>query len=250
MEQYNIKNVQDYEMEIDIKEVFFALLQKWYLIALAGILMASLFLGVSKFVLTEKFESKTSIYILNQKSEDLTYSDLQLGTILTKDYEVLIKSRTVLEEVTKNLKLDIPYEVLSGMVKVTVPESTRIVQISVRTTSPELSQKIADEVREVASENISDVMNVDAVKVVDKANLPTGKCSPNVTRNTVMGGFFGVLIASAIILLITMLNDTIRTQDDVKKYLGLNTMGVIPLAAEGKSKKHKKASKKSREMMK
>ena len=245
MEQRN-KIVRDYEMEIDIKEVFFALLQKWYVIALTAVLMASLFLGVSKFAISEKFESKTSIYILNQRSEDLTYSDLQLGTILTKDYEVLIKSRTVLEEVIKNLKLSVPYEVLSGMVRVSVPESTRIVQISVRTTSPELSQKIADEVREVASENISNVMNVDAVKVVDKANFPTAKCSPNVTRNTILGGFFGGLISSAIILVFAMLNDTIHNQEDVEKYLGLNTLGVIPFSEKGKNKHNKKRVTKSR----
>lgn len=231
MEQQNNKN-QEFELELDIREVIFALLQKWYLIALSGFLVAVLTFCVSKFLIPEKFESKTSIYILNQNEEDITYSDLQLGSTLTKDYEVLVKSRTVLEDVIKKLKLNISYDALENMVSVSVPESTRIVEIAVKTTDPTLSKEIADEVREIASKTIADVMNVDAVNVVEKANFPEKKCSPSVGKNTVLGGFIGVFIACAIILLVVMFNDTIRTQDDVEKYLNLSTLGVIPLDEE------------------
>ena len=109
MEQQNNNN-QEFELELDIREVIFALLQKWYLIALSGFLVAVMTFCVSKFLIPEKFESKTSIYILNQNEEDITYSDLQLGSTLTKDYEVLVKSRTVLEDVIKKLKLNISYD--------------------------------------------------------------------------------------------------------------------------------------------
>lgn len=231
MENQN-KKVQEFEVEIDIREVFFALLQKWYLIGLAGFLTAAIFFCVSKFGIPEKFESETSIYILNQNTEELTYSDLQLGAGLTKDYEVLIKSRTVLEEVIKNLKLDMTYEALENTISVSVPDSTRIVEITAKTTEAELSQKIADEVREVASESITNVMNVDAVNVVETANLPTKKCSPSVGRNTVLGGLLGVFAACAVILLVVLFNDTIRTQDDVEKYLNVSTLGVIPMSRE------------------
>lgn len=250
MEQQN-KEVQEFEVEIDIREVFFAILQKWYIIALAGFLSAALFFCVSKFLIAEKFESETSLYILTQDTGGSVYSDFQLGTILTKDYEVLVKSRTVLEEVAQNLKLDITYENLKNMISVTVPESTRIVEITVKTTDPELSWKIADGVCDVASKKIADIMNVDAVNVVEEANLPTKKCSPSVGKNTILGGFIGVFLSCAVILLFMMFNDTIRTQDDVEKYLNLSTLGVIPLnqeitAHEKKSKREERGKKKNR----
>lgn len=250
MEQQN-KSAQEFEVEIDIREVFFALLQKWYIIGMVGFLTAVLFMCVSMFLIPEKFESNTSMYILTQDTGGSVYSDFQLGTILTKDYEVLVKSRTVLEQVAEKLDLDITYGNLKSMVSVSVPESTRIVEITVRTTDPELSWKIADSVREVASKKIADVMNVDAVNVVEKANLPTIKCSPSVTRNTILGGFIGVFLSCAVILLFVMFNDTIRTQDDVEKYLGVCTLGVIPLNEEiasmdKKNRKDKKRSKKDR----
>ncbi len=56
--------------------------------------------AVSRFVLTEQFESTTRIYVLNrQNDETLTYTDVQLGTQLTKDFREIIKSRYVLEQV-------------------------------------------------------------------------------------------------------------------------------------------------------
>ena len=239
MERQN-KNIQEFEMEIDIREVLFALLQKWYIIGVVGFVTAVLFLCASKFLISEKYESNTSMYILTQDTGGSVYSDFQLGTILTKDYEVLVKSRTVLEEVAEKLDLDITYGNLKSMVSVSVPESTRIVEITVRSTDPELSWKIADNVREVASKKISDVMNVDAVNVVEKANLPTTKCSPNVTKNTVLGGFLGVILSCAVILMFVMFNDTIRTQDDVDKYLATCTLGVIPMDEDMDKKKQNK----------
>lgn len=253
MEQQN-NQVQEFEVEIDIREVVIALLQKWYLIALAGILTAALFLGYSKYLVPEKFESNTSIYILNQSEEELSYSDFQMGATLTKDYEVLIKSRAVLEEVAKKLKMDASYEDLKGMLSVSVPDSTRIVEITVKTTSPKQAQRIANAVREIASKKISDVMDVDAVNVVETANLPTRKCSPSVGKNTVLGGMLGGFVACVIILLFVMFNDKIRTQDDVEKYLGVSTLGTIPisegtLALDKKYKEERRSKKESKKFV-
>ena len=233
--------------EIDLKELFFALLNRWYLICFVTLLGGLLgFLYVTYFV-PETFRSKTSIYIYNQQSESMTYSDLQMGTTLTKDYEVLVKSRTVLEQVAKDLNLNISYEKMNSMVKVSVPSSTRIVEISVETTNPQMSQSIADAVREISSKSITEVMGVDAVNVVETANLPKQKAGPSIAKYTMLGAVLGGVLVCGIIVLTFLLNDTIRTQDDVEKYLDLSTLGVIPmdetLAAEEKRRKKLKKNK-------
>lgn len=248
MEQ-NTNYVYEDEMEIDLKELFFALLNKWHLIVLSGLLCALIGLAAAMFVIPEKFESKTSIYIYNQQSENMTYTDLQTGSTLTKDYEVLVKGRTVLESAIEKLDLGMTYEQINGMVTVTVPASTRIVEITVESTDPYLSRDIADAVREIASKNIAEVMGVDAVNVVETANLPEKKSSPSVTKFTLLGGMLGGVLACGVVVLLFLLNDTIRTQDDVEKYLGISTLGIIPMddtlvADEKKRKKMQKAAKK------
>lgn len=248
MEQ-NQTYIYEDEMEIDLKELFFALLNKWYMIVLSGLLCALIGLTCAMFLIPEKFESKTSIYIYNQQKENVTYTDLQTGSTLTKDYEVLVKGRTILESAVEKLGLDLTYSQINSMVSVNVPASTRIVEITVKTTDPYLSRDIADAVREISSKSIAEVMGVDAVNVVETANLPEKKCSPSISKFTLMGGILGIILSSGIVVAMFLFNDTIRTQDDVEKYLGLSTLGIIPIdetlvADEKKRKKAQKSSKK------
>lgn len=237
----NQSYVYEDEMEIDLKDLFFVLLNQWYLFILSGLLCAVIGLVISMFFIPEKFESKTSIYIYNHQTENMTYTDLQTGSTLTKDYEVLVKGRTVLESAVEKLGLELTYEEINEMVSVNVPDSTRIVEISVKTTDPYLSRDIADAVREVSSKSIGEVMGVDAVNVVETANLPEKKCSPNIKKYTLAGGALGLALSVSIAVIMYLLNDTIRTQDDVEKYLGLSTLGIIPmdetLAASEKKRK-------------
>lgn len=239
MEQ-NVNYVHDDEIEIDLKELFFVLLSKCHLIFLSGLLCALIGLLTAMFMMPEKFQSKTSIYIYDQQKDSMSYSDLQISTVLTKDYEVLIKSRAVLETVIEELELDASYSSLNSAVQVNVPDSTRIVEIIVETTDPYLSKDIADAVREVSSETIKSVMNVDAVNVVEAANLPERKSSPSISKYTVLGGMFGCVAAAGIVILLFMTNDTIRSQEDVEKYLELSVLGTIPLTEDLKAEDKKR----------
>lgn len=247
MEQ-NKNYIREEELEIDLIELFFVLLSKWHLLFLTGLLCAMIGLLSSMFLMSEKYQSKTSIYIYEQQKETISYTDLQISTVLTKDYEVLIKGRTVLEKVIEELELDCSYGALNSMITVNVPDSTRIVEIIVKTTDPYLSKDIADAVREVASATIKDVMGVDAVNVVETANLPEGKSGPNVSKYTMLGGALGVVAAAGIIIVLFLSNDTIRSQEDVERYLELGVLGTIPLdeTLEAEEKKREKMHKHQR----
>ena len=174
-----------------------------------------------------------------QENNTVTYSDVQLGTQLTKDYAELIESRYVLEEVIEELQLqainpDMDYEALLEKVKVTTPTDTRILAITVSDTDPVLAMEIANSIREAAAVHIKNVMDIEAVNLVDTANLPTEKASPSVFKWTVSGGFIGAFLVMAIVLVWYLLDDTIKTSDDVERYLGLSTLALIPLETREK----------------
>ena len=98
------------EIEIDLLEVFNILISRAWIIIGAGLLLSLTAFAISKFVLTPTYKSTTKIYILNKtESQTVTYSDVQMGTQLTKDYAELINSRYVLEEVIQLLSLDMDY---------------------------------------------------------------------------------------------------------------------------------------------
>ena len=107
-------------------------------------------------------------------------------------------------------------------------DATRIVTIIVQNENPALAQELANVIREVSSKQIVDVMGVEAVNMVDEANLPLAPSSPNTHKNMLMGFAWGCLLAVAFILLLYLLNDTIKNAEDVERYLNLNVLASIP----------------------
>lgn len=225
-------------LEVNVGELIVVLLRKWWLIALCGFVAASLFFVGTKLFVTPEYQSVTKIFVLSQQEGNyLTTTDIQLSSYLTKDYAELIKSRTVAQEVIERLELNMTPEGLMEQVSVYTKTDTRIVTISVQHKEPEVAQELANVIREVSAKQIVDVMGVEAVNMVDEANLPTTPSSPNVRKNTLMGAAWGCLLAIALILLRHLLDDTIKSEEDVARYLDLNVLAAIPTIEQPATKK-------------
>lgn len=237
-------NKKNDEMEIDIKEIAVLLLDKIWWILIVTVLTAAIGFVVSKFIIAPEYQSTTSIYILNKQNGDsVTYTDTQLASQLTKDYETLIKGRYVLETVIAEQGLNMKYEGLLSCVTVKNATGTHIIDITVQYTDPVKAQILANAIREVASEHIKDVTNVEAITVASEANLPEGPCEPSVLKYTALGAAVGMIGCIGFIIARFLIDDTIKTQDDVLKYLDMGTLALIPMAETDKKKKNKKKKK-------
>ncbi len=228
-----IKRTRSYEnVEIDLLELLSVLLHWAWLIVLAAVVVGSVAFCISKFAIPEKFQSTTKVYVLNRtedKNDMPTYQELQASTQLTKDYSEMITSRHVLERVISDLNLQDEYEDLKKRIVVSTPSDSRIIQISVIDNDPSLAQIICRSVRDESSEHIQNVMAIDAINIVDDANLPTQKSSPNNTKNAIIGALIGAFIAAVIVLARHLLDDTIKTNEDVEEYLGISCLALIPM---------------------
>ncbi|WP_321018134.1 YveK family protein, partial [Eisenbergiella porci] len=135
MEENTIRQTD--EIEIDLWEICLVLIHNLALIISVGIMVALGTFLFTQLLVTPSYESTTKIYILNkQENASVTYSDIQLGTQLTKDYAELIQSRFVLEEVVQGMGLDLTYEQMKEKVSVTTPTETRILAITVKDSDP------------------------------------------------------------------------------------------------------------------
>lgn len=245
MEQQNLQNND--EIEIDVLELFHVLLDKIWVIILAGAVAALAVVAATILFITPQYQSTTKMYVLSkQGSNTLTSQDMQTSLSLTKDYAELIKSRSVTEGVITQLNLDMTHEQLLSKMTVDSATDTRILSISVRDADPYVACEIANAIRDVAANHIKNVMDIDAVNVVETANIPENKISPSIKKNGLVGGVAGVAIAIAIILITYLSNDTIKTQEDVERYLGLSTLGTIPMSEADRKNKNKKKHKKQK----
>lgn len=237
------KRLQDDEMEIDLLELFFELKKRIWII-LAALVIGSGVAGVfSKVVLTPQYSSTAMMYILSKETTLTSLADLQIGSQLTKDYKVIVTSRPVLEKVMENLGMDGGYRNLKRRITIDNPTDTRILNISVEDPDPQMAKAIVDEVAMVSSEYIAEIMEMTPPKIIENGEIATTKSSPNVKKNTMLGGLAAVVVVCGIIVLRVIMNDTIRTEDDVEKYLGLTVLAAIPLREEDAKKKRKPLAK-------
>ena len=238
----NMENNENDVVEIDLLEVLVVLLSRAWLIILCALVAGAASFAFSKFVLTEQYESTTRIYILNRQNDNaLTYSDVQLGTQLTKDFTEIVKSRYVLEKVIATCGLTESSGALASRISVVTKSDTRIIAITVTDPDPARAQYVADEVRKEAADRIKSVMDIEAVNVVDEASFPTYPSAPIKRNWAFIGALIGAFVCSVVILVRFMMDDTVKTSEDVERYLGLSTLGMIPSRDfEEKKRKNKK----------
>lgn len=230
-QNYNInaKHEND-EIEIDLMEIF-AVLMRWiWVIISAAIVGGAIMFVYSTCFITPTYKSTTRIVVLNtDKSDDVNLTDLQVGTQLTNDYSELIKSRYVVESVIEKFELKTTYEKFVKNISVSTPTNTRIIDITLTDTDPYMAKEMVDELRNVAAVRIKEVMAIEAVNVVDEGNVPTQKAAPSIKKYTLIGILIGGFLSAAIVIVVYLLDDTIKSSEDIERYLHLSTLGLIPI---------------------
>ena len=239
------KNNEEYE--INLNEIFFELLDKiWFIVASTAIigLLAILF---TKLFLTPMYTSDTQLYVVSVQNENtnVSYSDLQASSQLTQDYVEVVKSRATLEKVIQNLELDMTYKQLLENITITTPNNTRMLNIAVSNKDAFEAKKIVDKIAEVTSQEICDKLGMEEVNIIYEGNIPTSPSSPNTMKNAIIGAALGFIISVAIVLVMYLLDDSIRSEEDVERYIGLPMLAAIPFTEELNDKADEKKGKKN-----
>lgn len=246
----NMENMHDDEMEIDLREIFYALKKRIFMILAVGLLCGCLSCVYTKFFMTPVYTSTSSMLVLTKETTLSSLADLQMGSQLTKDYTVLTTSREVLQKVVENQELNISYKQLKSCITLDNPTDARILNVSVTYPNAEKAKAIVDELASVASAYIGDKMEVIPPKIIEDGEIPTVQTSPSMSKNTLFGLLVGLVLSAGIVVAITVMNDSIKTEDDIQKYLGISTLAVVPDRKDyiGKNKGKKKKSSKGGRM--
>lgn len=218
----------DDEIEIDLLELFYALRHRWWAILLALVIGAGAAGVYTKKLIAPHYQSTSMVYVLSKETTLASLADLQIGSQLTKDYSVIIKSRPVLQEVIDKQNLDMTTDELGEMITIDNPKDTRILSITVEDIEPMRAKAIVDEITKSASNYIGDIMEMVPPKVIEDGVVAVKPSSPSVKKNAAVGGLGLAVLVCGLICLKTVLDDTIKSEEDIEKYLGLSVLAVIP----------------------
>lgn len=235
--------------QIDLLELFQALRKRVLFLIAAAAAGAILALVYTQLLLTPMYSATASMLVLTKETTLTSLADLQLGSQLTKDYSRLILSHTVLQEVIDNLGLDMDYHALKGNITTNNPSDTRIMEITVTNPDPETAQALATEVGAVSAKFIGEQMEIVPPKIIEEVELPTAPVSPSLSRNVMMGALLGIVIVVGVICVMTLLDDSIKTEADIVQVLGIPALASIPDRRDyisGRGEASKKTKKKRR----
>ncbi|HFU3701886.1 TPA: YveK family protein [Streptococcus suis] len=225
-----MNNQEANTIEIDVLSLLRTIWRKKFLILLTAILTTGLAFAYSAFLATPQYDSTTRLYVVNQSSDNgagITNQDLQAGSFLVKDYKEIILSQDVLKNVTTILGIT---DDIEEKITVDIPVDTRILSITVRDSDPNQAATIANTLRDEAAKKIIEVTKVSDVTTLEAA-LPAEKPStPRTKRNLVLGFVAGAFLATALVLVLEVLDDRVKRPQDIEEGLGMTLLGVVPQA--------------------
>ena len=226
--------------ELDLRELFNMFWSKKIEIVIITLIFVIIGGVYSYMFTTPKYKSSTTLVLATAidtkvgkttatNDDAITQTELTLNSNLVSTYSELVKSKSVLREVISNLNLnDINEDQLKKNVSVTAVKDTELIEISVSSTNSTYPSKIANEIAKVFTAKVAEIYNINNVHVVDKAEVSKTPYNINHIKDIIIFAFIGVVVATAKILLMNMLDNTVKTEQDVEKSTGLLVLAQVP----------------------
>ena len=231
---------------ISLQELFSFLRKSLWRILALTIVAALISFAVSTFLIKPTYQAGTQILVTPKKQENdvIDASQVQSSVTLVNTYRVIIKSPAILEKVQAEVE-NAPDSIgaLNNMIAVESEQNSQVINVSVQNTDAALASNVANSVAKVFSEDITELMNVDNVKVLSVSGIPTAPVSPNILLNTAIAAVIGFLLAVGLAFLREVLDRRIRTEEQVQQILDLPVLGSIPDIDSKVFNASKKASK-------
>ncbi|KXZ40584.1 Capsular polysaccharide biosynthesis protein [Alkalithermobacter thermoalcaliphilus JW-YL-7 = DSM 7308] len=221
------------EEQIELRELLYILRKRIGMISIITVIAVIISALVSYFILKPQYETSTTLIVNKAYEEDrINHNDIMLNQRLVSTYGEIVKSRAVLEKTIKDLKLENTYEQLQGNIKVTPVKDTQIMRITVSGNDPALITKIANTTAKNFIDEVTRIMNIENVQIIDTAKLPKNPIKPKRSLNIAIAFVLGIMLGVFIAFLIEYLDNTIKTPKDIENHLDLPVIGVIPLNKE------------------
>ena len=222
------------EIEISLGEIWGVIRKNLKMIVLFTLLFGFIGLIVNVFVLQPTFTAYSRVYIMNTTSATTTdpngefvvdAGDLNSSLMLSKDYIEIINSDLVTRAAAKRMGVK---NLNEFDISVSAPEDTRMIKIMVTGTDRENAAKLTNILTEEFTACVRNVIKMDNVTVIDRASVPQAPSGPTKGKNTVLAAMVGFILALGIAFLRFFMDSTIKTSEDVEKYLELPVLARVP----------------------
>ncbi|MDM5313182.1 YveK family protein [Peribacillus frigoritolerans] len=225
------------EETISITDIFKTLKKRWKLIMLLTLIAALISGSLSYFLLTPIYQSSTQILVNQKQSENqLDSTQIRSNIDMINTFSVIIKSPAILEKVIEELELGQSVDQLSQKITINSQENSQVFSLTVQDSNPTKAVEIANTVSSIFQKEIKDIMKVDNVSILAKAEIkenPT-PVKPNPLLNIAIAVVVGLMAGIGLAFLLEYLDNTIKDEDDIERLLDLPLLGSIQKISQHK----------------
>lgn len=225
------QNQNQNEIEFDLLQLLGHLLKRAWIIVLAMAIFAGAAFGISKKNEVPKYTAKCQVFVYRADA-DANYNDVLTALYLLKDCSVIVKGRNVTQQVAENLNLNVHPDSIGASLKVAYEDDTHVLDLSYTDTNPKRAAAILNEICAVAPAEITKHMVNVSFTTMYEAEVPTAPTAGTATRDAILGAAIGMVLSAAVLVVLFLLDDTIRSEDDVERYLGLSTLTAVTLSPD------------------
>ena len=224
---------------IDMAKIFRHIVRKWYLIVVAGVLAGVIGFCYANFYITPTYRAKSVMLVelRNSHYDEMDYEQVTVAQKYVSTFADIIRTNYVLEDVIKKLNLKESPASLASKIQVYENEDTFLINVTMTHTNPKKALEILQALDDSVVDKVVEKFGSTYVQEWDKPVVSSAPVSPNVSRYTVLGGMAGVVIALALIILIALLNNKVKSVSDLQRMVDIPVLGVVPsLQVSEKSK--------------
>ncbi len=229
----------------DLIELWRIFVKRWLIMLLAAVIAMGVYLGYTQFLVTPTYTSTATLYVLKQQDEDAyeqsssTATDFSLALNVMKDCTYLLKSHSVLDRVILNENLSSSYTDLYNSITTDNPTNTRVLQVTVTADQPETAKRVVDAICEIGVDRIEEAMGFRQVNVYQEGTLSESRSNGISLKMVLAIGLVAAVVVYALFVAIYLLDDSLRTDEEIEDRLGLTILGRIPDAGSSRHRRKK-----------
>lgn len=213
---------------MELKELW-RIIKKRLVMVVVITLVATITSGVlSKFVLSRQYAGTATLIVIPHNSTQDLLTSMVTGQQLVDTYAQLVTSREVVQPVYSGLHSGMSLTKFTGAITATPETNTDLLTVTVKGSSPAFASRVANL---VASQTVATVARVEHQKdlqVITPASPNPIAVSPKSKTNVAIAFVLGLLVSGGLAFLLEYLDDSVHSEDDVKRYFGLPVLTVIP----------------------
>ncbi|WAA12123.1 YveK family protein [Fervidibacillus halotolerans] len=217
------------EETISLKELYETVRKRMHLIFILTFAAATVSAVVSYFIITPVYQVSTQLLVNRTETETYNTSEIQTNLQLINTYNVIITSPRILDIVADELDLEMTTNELKEKISVESEQNSQIINLSIEDPDPNKAALIANKIAEVFQNEIAKIMKVDNVSILSQAEVTDllTPVKPKPVLNIAIAIVIGLMIGVGLAFLLEYLDNTIKTEQDIERYLDLPVLGVV-----------------------